>query len=468
MNSSSIVKKALEYIEKNQLISKNDRIVAGVSGGADSMCMLMLLLELREKQDIELIVAHVDHGIRGEEAKRDAEFVRDFCAGNSVKFELARADIPRIAQETGTTCEEAGRNFRYDFFCRLAERYNAEKIAVAHNSGDNAETVLFNMFRGSGLGGLKGILPLRPIKSSSGREFTIIRPVLCLSRAEIETVLKEKGQDYCIDSTNGEDSYARNRIRNTFLPMAVQSINSNADLHISSLSRQVQEVVDYIAQESEKSIGLLHIRRDSEDKPESVRLDGPAIMKLHPVIRKHLIRKAFEIIASRLKDVEEGHILSIEELFSKQSGRKISLPYGITAIKEYDDVRLMREEAAEQKEEIPASYQIYDRNELPDEIPKNPDEKWYDYDKIGEAPVFRLPKEGDYLLIGKEKHKKSLSRFLIDNKIPLKERSSIHLMTAGNHVLWVIGIRQDESSLVTSETKRVLVAKKNGSEKVTE
>ena len=144
------------------------------------------------------------------------------------------------------------------------------------------------------------------------------------------------------------------------------------------------------------------------------------------------------------------------------------MPYGITAIKEYDDVRLMREEAVEQKEEIPASYQIYDRNELPDEIPKNPDEKWYDYDKIGEAPVFRLPKEGDYLLIGKEKHKKSLSRFLIDNKIPLKERSSIPLMTVGNHVLWVIGIRQDESSLVTSETKRVLVAKKNGSEKVTE
>ena len=215
--NSTIEKKALEYIEKNRLISKNDWIIAGVSGGADSMCMLMLLLELREKMEIELVVAHVDHGIRGKEAKRDADFVRDFCARNSVKFELVRADIPRIALETGTTCEEAGRNFRYDFFCQLAERYNAEKIAVAHNSGDNAETVLFNMFRGSGLSGLKGILPLRPVRNSSGREFTIIRPVLCLSRAEIEIVLKEKGQGYCIDSTNKEDSYSRNRIRNTIL-----------------------------------------------------------------------------------------------------------------------------------------------------------------------------------------------------------------------------------------------------------
>jgi len=455
--------KASRYIKKQELLKSGDRVIAGISGGADSMCMLLILLSLKQELDLDIIVAHVNHGIRGEEAKRDADFVEAFCADKGLAFELANADIPRIAKETGTTSEEAGRNYRYSFFCELAEKYSAEKIAVAHNSDDNAETVLFNIFRGSGIGGLKGILPKRSI-SCKGSKYKLIRPVLVLSRAEIEEGLEEAGQDFCTDRTNSEDTYARNRLRNTILPMARDNINTNVYGHIESLSRQAALVYDFIEQETDKYASCINPVTDEDGSKTGVSIDIPSIVKLHRVLKQSLIRRAFEMVSGKLKDVEETHIEAIEDLINKQSGKRISLPYDITATRVYDSIILSSEGSFETLDNVSdhgITWEICNRGDLTIEIPKEQYVKWFDYEKTGDDLEVRTCRDGDYLLIGKEGHKKSLSRFMIDNKIPLQERDKILLLATGSHVLWVVGYRQDESCFVTASTKRVLVVKKN-------
>ena len=468
-------KKAADHIRKLNLLEMHDRIIAGVSGGADSMCMLMTLLGLKQEFDLNIIVAHVNHGIRGEEAERDAKFVRDYCENKGLAFELANADIPTIAKKTGTTCEEAGRNFRYEFFCELALKHNAKKIAVAHNSDDNAETVLFNMFRGSGISGLKGILPIRIITGKDGKQYTLIRPVLSLTRSEIEEGLKEAGQDFCTDRTNSEDIYARNRLRNVILPRLKESINSNAYGHIGNLSRQAAMVFDYIEQETDRYSSCIKLIFDEKGNKTGTSIDIPGLEKLHQAIRMNLIRRAFEMTSGKLKDVEEGHIEAIDALRLRQSGKRISLPYEVTAVREYDSIILTTSASgtgvetgqAEVSKTSPGNesygitWEIRNRSELPMEIPKVKDIKWFDHEKTGNDLTVRTCREGDYLLIGKELHKKSLSRFMIDNKIPLHERENIPLLANGSHVLWVAGYRQDESCLVTDSTERVLVVKKN-------
>ena len=465
MNKKNFLK-VLEYVKSLKLVEPGDKIIAGVSGGADSMCMLQMLIELKRHLDFELIVSHVNHGIRGEEAERDAEFVEGFCTDNGLKFELANADVPKLSKEMGTSLEEAGRDFRYRFFLELALKYGANKIAVAHNSDDNAETVLFNIFRGSGIGGLKGILPKRDIKAKDGSIVTLIRPVLILSRQEIEEFLKEIGQTYCTDSTNCQEEYSRNRIRNSILPMARENINANVFGHIGALSRQAAEVFEYMELETDKNADALCACKDNSGNALGTAVDCERLLKLHPAIRKNLLRRAIGMEAGRLKDVEEIHIEDLDELLRKQSGKRISLPYGIVAIKEHGRILLTKN--LEDKAELPdnVDLQVFDREMLGDDIPKEKDLKWFDFEKIGGWPVLRYPMDGDYLIIGREKHKKSLNRFMIDSKIPLLQRGKVPVLAVGNHVIWVLGYRQDDSGLITASTKKVLVARIITTEKV--
>lgn len=457
-------KKVFDYIKKYNLIKEGDKLIAGVSGGADSMCMLMLLLELKKSMDITIVVAHIDHGIRGAEAKADAGFVKSFCEDHGIGFELAEADIPAIVGETGLSLEEAGRNYRYEFFCHTAEKYGAGKIAVAHTKGDHAETVLFNIIRGSGIKGLKGISPERTVKTENGGELTLIRPILTLSRDEIEEYLKETGQSYRTDSTNLEDTYSRNRLRNRIIPEIKEYINSNVTGHIESLSAQAAEAFDFIERETDRYSGAVTYATDADGKAVSCRIDYSVIGSLHPVLKKNILRRAFEKVAGKLKDVEETHIIAIDDLYGKQSGKKLSMPYGITAKREYDSIVLQKETGQDTEDDFSDTVTMYvvPRSELSEKIPKVKDEKWFDAGLMAGKPEVRTRKDGDYLLIGKEKHKKSLNRFLIDNKIPPEERDRIPVLAVGSHVLWVIGYRQDESCLITPGTESVLVVKKKG------
>ena len=223
--------------------------------------------------------------------------------------------------------------------------------------------------------------------------------------------------------------------------------------------------MDYIEQQTDAYTTACEYVRDASGNITGCRIDCKMTCGLHPVLRKSIIRRAFEKVAGRLKDVEEVHILDIDGLYGKQSGRKLSMPYGITAVKEYDKICLKSNKSLHEPKADDISrtitLKVHDRAELGQDIPKGKNEKWFDFEKLAGTPVVRTPEPGDYMLIGPEKHKKSLNRFMIDNKIPKDERDSIPVLAVGSHVVWVAGYRQDESCLVTSETKKVLVAKKN-------
>ena len=224
-------KKVLDFITKNELLNNNDSVVLGVSGGADSICMLKILSDAQKRRDIALYVLHINHNIRGEEAKEDAEFVKRACTKFKVPHRVVSVDVPRLAEEQGLSLEEAGRIVRYEEFSKYAYEVGANKIAIAHNSNDNAETVLMNLARGTGIKGLSGIAPKRKMEDAKGNTIEVIRPILCLTRKEIEEYLKENDIEYRNDSTNESTDYTRNKIRLEVMPL-LENINDSTILTI--------------------------------------------------------------------------------------------------------------------------------------------------------------------------------------------------------------------------------------------
>lgn len=444
--------KALGYIAENNLLEKGDTVIVGVSGGADSMCMLSILLKMREPFELKLSVVHVNHGIRGESADRDEIFVKDFCEKNGVEFCAYHADIPKMAADERLTEEEAGRKYRYAVFEKAAEEKKAGKIAVAHNRDDNAETVLFNILRGSGLSGIRGIRPLRRINDGKKTGPVLIRPVLALKRSEIEEYLKENGIAFCTDETNLHNDYGRNKIRNILLPQAEALFNGCVREHLAELSAQVSAAEDFISKTADEfisekvSIGDAGTEVPTED-----------VKKLHSAVRGVVLRKMIDSVCHSLKDIELRHIRALESLLDDdRTGRKCNLPYGILAEIEYGKLVLRRPKEEQFTEDCPLSYEVIDY--CPgQELPILPYTKWFDYDKIQNVVTLRHRRDGDYLVIDGNGHRKSLNRLFIDSKVPERKRDLLWLLTEGSHVLYVEGMRRDQSCLVEASTKRILV-----------
>lgn len=455
--------KALQYSKLSGLLQSGDRIIAGVSGGADSLCMLVLLMKWKECLKLELRVVHINHGIRGKSAEEDAEYVRAFCGENGIPYECVCGDIPRLAAETGTTCEEAGRNFRYETFTRIAAAEGFNKIAVAHNSDDNAETVLFNIFRGSGIAGVRGIPPMRSMNVAGPEcEHTVslIRPVLCLTRREIEGYLSERKINWRTDETNLTDDYSRNIVRNHILPTAV-TLNANAAGHIGELSTQAAELEDFVGQLADRELQRCSFVCASDDETVTeCEIPDSVTDSLHPVIIKALLRRCFCLLSKSLKDVGSVHINEIMALRGGTTGKKADLPYSLEAVRTYSGIALRKKN---REREIPDGTAAIElrimENGFPEEsIPENDCIQWFDYDKLNGSPVVRQPAGGDYILIGKEQRRKHLNRVFIDAKIPADKRGTMTVLAVGSHVLWIPGVRRDDSCYVTAETRRILAA----------
>lgn len=235
--------KVRKYMEQFNMAEKGESVIVGVSGGADSVCLYKILLELKNYFDIDIIAVHIHHGIRGEEADRDMNFVENMCNNDGVKFRYYKYDVPGYAKTNGLSEEEAGRTLRYKAFDEVAKELisngRSVKIAVAHNRNDSAETFIHNLCRGSGLKGLAGI----PCKNGS-----IIRPVLCLTREEIEMYLSEHNITHIDDSTNFTEDYTRNKIRHRVLPYLSENINDNSISHICQAADELREIEDYLSE----------------------------------------------------------------------------------------------------------------------------------------------------------------------------------------------------------------------------
>jgi len=451
--------KVKKVIKRYNLIDEGDKIVVAVSGGPDSICLLHVLYALREEFKLQIYAAHLNHNFRGIEAQMDAQYVAKFCEELNVICFIKSMDVPKYAKEHALSDEEAGRILRYDFFQEVVERVGANKIAVAHNQNDQAETVLMRLIRGTGIQGLTAIHHERG---------HIIRPLLDISRKEIE--------DYCFinklsprtDETNLEPIYHRNKIRLELIPYIEKEYNPNIIESLAKTAEILKKDSDFIEEVSRNTYRELKINSTRD----YIELDIEGIDKLQSALQSRVFRLAAEELVGKREVLEYKHIQStIELLQKKETGKRILLPMGIIVKISYDKIIFTTKEEEEkffyhELIENQGSYireigaEIITRIQMRKDIKSISRDKYikcFDYDKVENILNIRNRREGDRFwplgLVGTKK----LKDFFIDYKIDRDKRDEIPLICDGNEIMWIIGYRISEKYKVTDATSRILV-----------
>lgn len=488
------------------MLKAHDRVVAGISGGADSVCLLFVLLEWAKRTPLSLAAVHVNHGIRPEAAE-DERYVEELCRQQGIPFYPFHTDVRRKAAEEGLSEEEAGRQARYDAFAQAAADFRADHIAVAHNSNDRAETMLFHLFRGSGIRGLGSIRPVRD---------RIIRPILCLERREAEAYLEARGISFCQDVTNDGDEYTRNRIRHHILPYAEREIASGCVAHMAQTADMLTETEVYLEEQTAKALQSC-VRKAAPDYAAHMAqtADRPAeretqwvietapFLQQHRVIQQRMLYRLILNLTPYGKDISYGHIRELLSLFTESGNRSICLPFGIVGKRRYDQVVLegMRGKkptegnttegnTAEGEIFLPAvntsgampkegillqsismegggelTFRLLSRESISADFPQNRYTKWLDYDKIKKSVTLRTRRTGDYLTIagpnGQVLHK-TAKDYMITEKIPREDRDRIWLLAEGPHIIWLMGYRISEYYKINRNTKHVLQVQLTG------
>lgn len=305
--------KVFNTIKKYNLIECGDKVVLGVSGGPDSISMLDILRQIRNDFKFEVIVAHINHMIR-EEAIDDEKYVEQYCEKYDIQFYSTKIDVQQIANIEKIGTEEAGRNARYEFFEEVLQKTNANKIAIAHNKNDKAETIIMNLLRGSGLSGLKGIEPIRDNK--------YIRPLIECERQEIEKYCEENKLEPRIDKTNFENEYTRNKVRNIVIPYIQKEFNPNIIKTIDRLSEVATEESDYIDSQVKKIYPKLLL----EKQDKQIILNLKEFNELEKVIKNRIILYTIKQLMGSTQGIEKIHIQDIIKLCSNNIGNKFLTP----------------------------------------------------------------------------------------------------------------------------------------------
>lgn len=463
---SLLIKRVEQYMADNQMVCTGDHLIVGVSGGTDSMCLLFVLHALSEKLSLKLTAVHINHGLRGADADEDQAFVEHFCEGYHIDYICYTTNIRTLAKEEHLSEEEAGRSFRYRCFEQARTERGAQKVAVAHHQDDLSETVLFNIFRGTGLDGLAGILPVRD---------QIIRPLLCLSRREIEAMLMDEGIPFRTDQTNFAATYSRNRIRLDILPYVREHINAGVDGHLTQLAAMAVQLKVYLKYQQEQ------VYEGLQNPDGGLRTDP--LGALEPIILREVIRRWIQEQAGGLKDISQVHIEAIIDLVYKPVGRQLHLPYGIVVMRTYDSIEFIKNGKNREEEHLcpgevdirtpgqyicpPYSGTIEVLVENADQISKfeqNSYTKCFDYDKIESSLKLRYRQPGDYMVMNTRGERKLLRRILIDEKIPRASREQMLLVADGAHILWLVGVKTSCAYQMNDETARLLVIKIKGEE----
>lgn len=461
-----ILREKLEQFNQlHPMFERGNRIIVAVSGGADSVCLLELLYELQEKWELSLYVLHVHHGIRGAEADHDAGYVEELAEKRQIPFRLVRVHVPEEAKRRGCSEEEAGRCLRYEALEQYRQEVGADRIAVAHHQDDQAETVLFHLFRGSGPKGLSGI----PVRRGA-----VIRPLLFASRAEIQSFLEEKGILWCRDATNRQMVYSRNRIRHHILAEAQEYINPEAGKHIAQAAEKLAAWRVYIEKEGKEAYCRTVVRDGGR-----ICLKTEPFVREDPVIQSEILGEIFAEMITGARDIGQVHYEQIRNLLSAPAGKHIDLPDGTCAERLYDSICFMtgRDRGKEEPVcvvcQIPSEHiverngitwrfvlELKRRSDLTEEIVQKDYTKLFDYDMIKDSLMIRSPQKEDYFVMDGSGRKKRLGRYYIDRKVPRSERPSQLVVAEGNHVLWVLPDRISETYKITDNTERVLVITK--------
>lgn len=413
------------YIEENIPLSNSDKVLVGLSGGADSVALLLVMNSIGYYCE----AAHCNFNLRGSESDDDERFVVDLCKKLNIKLHKASFNTLSYSKTNKISIEMAARQLRYDWFEKIRLSNNLDYIAVAHHRDDNVETVLLNLIRGTGILGLAGIKPL------NGR---IIRPMLCVTRDEVLEYLNNLGQRYVVDSTNNEDEYVRNKIRLNVIPI-LSHINTAAKENIHRSSENVMsalKIYNIYVDEAKKrvmlgdDISVSAIKKENE--PETI---------------------LFEILKNKGFNFQQ--IRSIYKSLDGQSGKSF---YSSDWVVLKDRDRLIVSELLD-KSLCESPKFLVEEVSVEDGFVINPSNKiaYFDKDKIKGGENVRLYSKGDWFIPFGMKGKKLVSDFLTDQKVPVTEKSNQHLLCFGEDIAWVVGRRIDNRFKVDSNTKRVVV-----------
>lgn len=460
-------KKIFDYIEKHNMISRGDLIVTGLSGGADSMCLIKVLQSYQKKVDFRLCAVHVNHMIRGEEAFRDENYVKEYCESNGIMLKVFHIDVPEMSEKLHMSCEEAGRKARYDSFNAVCDELGdggTSRIAVAHHANDQAETVLFQLIRGSGVRGGAGIRPVND---------RIIRPLLCVTRAQIEEYLKDCGISYVTDSTNLSNDYSRNKLRNEIIPYFEKNLNEGAVENIASFAEILNDTYDYIGENADKVID--EYVRIIDD----IVFIDKAVLHEAAVIRRIIIHRMLGVAAGSKKDICSIHVSMAEEVLASPMGTSVSLPYTLTVQAAEKGIYIYKgnKDIYEHKEirriegcdfpligdgNIHMEIEEWDKNK---KFTADDYTKYFDYDKIKVTLSVRSRKTGDYIIVTQDGKRKNIKQYFIDRKVPRTLRDRVMLVAADNDILWIAGLRDSAGYRIDENTTHVLKMWVEGKEK---
>ncbi len=453
-------------IDRYRLLDKGDRLIVGVSAGVDSMVLLHLLSAYRQEFDLSLIVAHVNHGLRPEESEKEMELVKKESERLGFTFEYGPFNVKEFQEVGGISLQDAARRIRFHFFNVLLQKYNANKIALGHHADDQVETVLLRLMRGSGLKGLKGMLPIR--------EGRVIRPLLEVWRREIESFAEEMKISYLLDSSNLKKNYLRNQLRLSLIPLIEKEYQPNFKKIVLKTSTVLRKENDYLERETEES--YQKIVRKGKD---TLSFGFAEYQSLHPAIQWRIIQKMLGRIDTGEMILEEREWLEVSQIYRKLEQPSpsflLELPHGVCLEKRYDLV-LMKKEWVKQIppfeielispgrtyiEEIEKEVVIEEtsRDDKFKDLYGLPYVVLLDYQNLQFPLKIRNFRPGDRFQPLGVKGTQKLKEFFIDHKIPKFERPRIPLLISGEMIAWVVGYRIDERVKITEDTQRVLKVK---------
>jgi len=448
----NLIKKIKSFISENSLINKNDRILVGLSGGPDSIFLLYILHNYFNNQ---LIIAHINHKLRGIDSDLDEKFIRTISQKLKIPLYVIREDVKKLSTKNKKSIEEVGRDVRFSFFNKILKVENFNKIALGHNLDDNVETILINFIKGSGMKGLIGI----PEKRDN-----IIHPIINIKKEEILKYLEENKIEYRIDKTNFETDYLRNKVRNYLLPIIEKEFNKNFKEKILALSN-ILKVEDKFLDDLVENIknDILKFEDDF------VKIDLKKLQNLHLSLKRRLIRKVIDHFNKDLREYPLDHIDKVISLENKKTGKEIELPLNLIAVKDKNKIIIEKRdfEIPDFYIEIPdiGSYQEIGMKielSLVEKISKvkDPFISFFDYDKIELPLKIRKPMFGEkFKPLGLKKEKK-IQDFFVDSGIPKSVRWNLPiLLDKKDDILWIVGVRISDDYKVTNLTNRVICIK---------
>jgi tRNA(Ile)-lysidine synthase len=479
------------YIDKNHLFKSDDKVVLAVSGGADSTALMFALCSLKEKKIIsaDFLCAHINHQLRGIDSETDEKFVISQAARLNMPVITGKIDVRGCAKKEKISIETAARNLRINSLIGIAKKNSCRIIATAHQADDNAETVIHRLLRGTGFRGLAGIKQKNVFEGN----ITFVRPLLCFTRKQIADYLNERGLNWRTDATNLDCRYKRNFIRHRLSPeLHRQSSKPIVEilLRLSQAAQKFQASVSDAAQRLFPQIASCQTDGGQACSKNSVTLNINKFLLLHPAIKTELIYKAMLNLGCPEKDLTQKHYERILQLSQSEAGnKKIDLPRFFSVRREYEYLIIEKPPPQEAKNgqsfenieiAVPSKIQagnLFIETKLLEGNPPPPEQmvrlrspfdienfkknksaytERFDFDKIIQPINIRKRRDGDkFCPLGRPAEKK-IGKFLTDQKIPLKFRQKILIVSDREKILWVWPVRISELVKVTSQTKKIL------------